>query len=153
VIVTAPRPRRRSGHTPQFSTRSTHPAIRNTRPPTRNPDEIADALSFAVRYKGRKRVDHTGEMMARITADRLVEHLTALGFVLMKSPAAPASSTAEMKPPRHELVSMMAGRTTNRRAPHKRACLPCSRGARGRNHSRLRFVVPELIDALMTTKW
>jgi hypothetical protein len=35
-------------------------------------------------------------------ADRLVQHLTASGFVLMKSPAAPAPSTAEMMPPRHE---------------------------------------------------
>jgi hypothetical protein len=35
----------------------------------------------------------------------------------------------------------------------KRACLPCSRGTRGQNHSRLRFVVPKLIDAPMTTKW
>jgi hypothetical protein len=36
------------------------------------PDEIADALSFALRYQGRKRVNHADDMMARITADRLV---------------------------------------------------------------------------------
>jgi hypothetical protein len=37
--------------------------------------EIADALSFALRYHGRKRVNHADDMMARITADRLVQHL------------------------------------------------------------------------------
>jgi hypothetical protein len=53
-------------------------------------DEVADALSFALRYHGRKRVSHADDMMARITADRLVQHLTASGFVLMKSgPATP----------------------------------------------------------------
>jgi hypothetical protein len=50
----------------------------NLRPAT--PDEIADALSFALRYKGRKRVDHADDMMARIMADRLVQHLTASGL-------------------------------------------------------------------------
>jgi hypothetical protein len=29
-------------------------------------DEIADALSFALRYQGRKRVHHADDMMARI---------------------------------------------------------------------------------------
>jgi hypothetical protein len=72
----------------------------NLRPAT--PDEIADALSFALRYKGRKRVDHADDMMARIMADRLVQHLTASGFVLMKRPMAPAPSTAGMMPPRHD---------------------------------------------------
>jgi hypothetical protein len=50
--------------------------------------EIADALSFALRYQGRKRVNHADDMMARITADRLVQHLTESGFVLMKGTAA-----------------------------------------------------------------
>jgi hypothetical protein len=52
----------------------------NLRPAT--PDEIADALSFALRYQGRKRVNHADDVMARITADRLVQHLTSCGFVL-----------------------------------------------------------------------
>jgi len=58
--------------------------------------EIADALSFALRYQGRKRVNHADDMMARITADRLVQHLTASGFVLMKGTAAAAPSTSAM---------------------------------------------------------
>jgi hypothetical protein len=44
-------------------------------------DEIADALSFALRYQGRKRVHHADDMMARITAERVVQHLEASGFV------------------------------------------------------------------------
>ena len=37
--------------------------------------EIADSLSFALLYDGRKRVHHADEFMARITAERLVQHL------------------------------------------------------------------------------
>ena len=56
--------------------------------------EIADSLSFALRYDGRKRVHHADDVMARITADRLVEHLERSGFVVMKRPAAPAPSAS-----------------------------------------------------------
>jgi hypothetical protein len=52
-------------------------------PKTEQPDEIAQALSFALRHHGRKRVHHVDEMMAKITAERLVKHLEASGFVLM----------------------------------------------------------------------
>jgi hypothetical protein len=61
-------------------------------------DEIADALSFALQYQGRKRVHHADSMMARIAADRLVQHLRASGFVLMKGAPAIASSTSGMLP-------------------------------------------------------
>jgi hypothetical protein len=60
------------------------------------PDEIADALAFALRYKGRKRVFDADEAMARIMADRLVQHLAASGFVLMKGTPATAPSTSGM---------------------------------------------------------
>jgi hypothetical protein len=52
------------------------------------PDEIATALSFALRYQGRKRVYDADDVMARITAERIVRHLEASGFVLMKRPPA-----------------------------------------------------------------
>ena len=61
-------------------------------------DEIADALSFAMRYQGRKRVHHADDMMARITAERLVQHLEASGFVLMKGPPRLAPTTGGMPP-------------------------------------------------------
>ncbi len=66
----------------------------NLRPAS--PDEIAEALSFALRYEGRKRVNHADTMMARITADRLVRHLERSGFVLMKGPPGAAPTTSVM---------------------------------------------------------
>ena len=62
------------------------------------PDEIADALSFALRYRGRKRVHHADDMMARITAERLVQRMEASGFVVMKGQPARAPTTATMPP-------------------------------------------------------
>jgi hypothetical protein len=59
-------------------------------------DEITETLAFALRYEGRKRVHHADNLMARITADRLVRHLTASGFVLMKLPMATAPTTSGM---------------------------------------------------------
>jgi hypothetical protein len=53
-------------------------------------EEIADSIAFALRYEGRKRVTHADEMMARITADRLVRHLRRSGFVVLRQPDAPA---------------------------------------------------------------
>ncbi len=62
-------------------------------------DEIAQSLSFALRYEGRKRVHHADDVMARITADRLVRHLERSGFVVMKKPAAPDPTTSHMPLP------------------------------------------------------
>jgi hypothetical protein len=62
--------------------------------------EIAESLSFALRYDGRKRVNHADEMMARITAERLVRHLRESGFVLMKLPGGEALTTVtHQRPP------------------------------------------------------
>jgi hypothetical protein len=54
-------------------------------------DEIATALSFALRYDGRKRVHDAADAVARITAERLVRYLQQSGFVIMKAPAAEAT--------------------------------------------------------------
>ena len=45
-------------------------------------DEIEASLSFALRFSGRKRVHQGDELMARITAERLAEHLRQSGFVI-----------------------------------------------------------------------
>jgi hypothetical protein len=50
------------------------------------PDDLADALAFALRFDGRKRKHDAAEIMARIVAKRLVEHLERAGFVVMKRP-------------------------------------------------------------------
>ncbi len=61
--------------------------------------EIEESLSFALRYAGRKRVHHADEMMARITAERLVQHLEKSGYVLMRRPDAAAPSTSSHRHP------------------------------------------------------
>jgi hypothetical protein len=50
------------------------------------PDEIADALAFALRFDGRRRFDKGNEIMAKITAGHLVRYLEQAGFVMMKKP-------------------------------------------------------------------
>jgi thioredoxin-like negative regulator of GroEL len=52
-----------------------------------DPDDLAAALAFALRFHGRKRVHNANEIMAEIVAKRLVEHLARAGFVVMKRPA------------------------------------------------------------------
>jgi hypothetical protein len=51
-----------------------------------DPSDLADALAFALRFHGRKRVHNADEIMAEIVAQRLVEHLERAGFVVMKRP-------------------------------------------------------------------
>jgi hypothetical protein len=55
-------------------------------PTPAKPDDIAEAIAFALRYSGRKRTHDAGEMMAAIVAKRLVEHLERAGFVIMQRP-------------------------------------------------------------------
>jgi len=52
-----------------------------------DPSDLADALAFALRFHGRKRMHNADEIMADIVAKRLVEHLERAGFVVMKRPA------------------------------------------------------------------
>ena len=60
------------------------------------PDELVDALSYALRYEGRRRVHHADEMAAQITAHRLVQHLEAAGFVVLRKPSRMAPTTSGM---------------------------------------------------------
>ncbi len=53
-----------------------------------DPSDLTEALAFALRFEGRKRVHKADEIMAEIVAKRLVEHLERAGFVLMKRPLA-----------------------------------------------------------------
>lgn len=52
------------------------------------PDDLGDAVAFALRFDGRKRKHDAGEFRAAIVAKRLVEHLERAGFVVMKKPPA-----------------------------------------------------------------
>ena len=49
-------------------------------------DELTDALAFALRYRGHKRVHDSAEIMSAIVAKRLVEHLDRCGFVITQKP-------------------------------------------------------------------
>lgn len=83
-----------------FAAAGYHPRMTDTsqlRPATA--DEIAETLSFALQFEGRKRVRSADSLMAEITAERLVRHLERSGFVLMKRPAGAAPTTAGMLPP------------------------------------------------------
>ncbi len=44
-------------------------------------EEVQQTLAFSLRFRGGKRVHDADEMMARIVADRLIEHLRISGFV------------------------------------------------------------------------
>ena len=50
-------------------------------------EEVADALSYALRFNRGKRIHSADEAMSRITAGKLIEHLQVSGFVIMKKPA------------------------------------------------------------------
>ena len=60
------------------------------------PEEIAQALAFALQYDGRKRVHQGDSLIAQIAAERLVQHLERSGFVVMKRPPGEAPSTSAM---------------------------------------------------------
>jgi hypothetical protein len=43
--------------------------------------DLAEAIAFALRYRGKKRVHQADEYMAQIAAERIVEHLERARFV------------------------------------------------------------------------
>ena len=49
-----------------------------------DPDDLAAALAFALRFSGRKRAHDADTFMAEIVAKRLVGHLERSRFVVMK---------------------------------------------------------------------
>ena len=50
------------------------------------PDDLADALSFALRHEGRKSQHDSDKLNADIVAQRLVRHLDRARYVVMKKP-------------------------------------------------------------------
>ena len=63
------------------------------------PEEIAEALSFALRFKGRRPFPQSHNLMADITAAHLVEHLQRCGFRILKGPNAVAPSASHHPSP------------------------------------------------------
>lgn len=68
-----------------------------SRPATK--EEIVETLSFALRYEGRKRVHHADSVMARITAERLAEHMWRSGLKVVVEPPAAAPTTSHHSHP------------------------------------------------------
>jgi len=58
--------------------------------------EVADALAYALRYDGNRRVHHADDVMARIAAEYLIRRLTRSGFVVMRATPGAAPTTANM---------------------------------------------------------
>ena len=62
------------------------------------PAEVEHALAHARQFDGREAFRPPGEMMAKITAAHLVEHLGRAGFVVMKKPPAAMYSASLPNP-------------------------------------------------------
>ena len=64
-----------------------------------SPEDLADALAFALRFSGRKRIHDADVFMSAIVARRLVAHMERCGFVVMKKPPlAPHGGKIGVKP-------------------------------------------------------
>jgi hypothetical protein len=50
------------------------------------PADIAESISHALLFSGRKRVHDNDRLTASIAAQRIVQHLERCGYVLMKRP-------------------------------------------------------------------
>jgi hypothetical protein len=62
------------------------------------PEEVAESLSFALLFNGRKRYRQADEMMAKIVAEHLVQHLKRSGYVVMKEPPGGCTDGSVTKP-------------------------------------------------------
>jgi len=59
--------------------------------------DIAESISFALLFSGRKRIHDSDRMSASIAADRIVRHLERCGFVILRQP--PIGGSAPRNPP------------------------------------------------------
>ncbi|HEY1885910.1 MAG TPA: hypothetical protein VGG86_07635 [Roseiarcus sp.] len=62
------------------------------------PADVADSISFALRWSGRKRVHDSDALAASIAADRIVRHLERCGYVLMKRSPLSGSAPPNVPP-------------------------------------------------------
>ena len=51
-----------------------------------DPNDLAEAIAFALTFSGRKRVHDSDRFTAKIAGDRIRRHLEDAGFVVMKKP-------------------------------------------------------------------
>jgi hypothetical protein len=53
-----------------------------------DPNDLVDAIAFALIFSGRKRVHDSDSFTAKIAGDRIRRHLESAGYVVMKKPPA-----------------------------------------------------------------
>jgi hypothetical protein len=61
------------------------------------PADIAESISHALLYSGRKRIHDNDRLTASIAAKQIVAHLERCGYVLLRSP--PLTGSAPLNPP------------------------------------------------------
>lgn len=64
--------------------------------------DLIQSLAHGLRYEGRRRIHHADDFMARVAAEKLLDHLLKSGFVVMKGPGASAHSAPHMAPNKDE---------------------------------------------------
>jgi hypothetical protein len=64
-----------------------------------DPRDLANAIAFAIRYSGGKRVRDADEVVATIAARRIVEHLRGARYLVMKRPLAERAARRELAAP------------------------------------------------------
>ena len=62
------------------------------KPATR--DDLVQAVAHGLQFEGCKRIHHADEFMARIAAEKLVDHIQRCNYVVMKRPSVPAHSSS-----------------------------------------------------------
>ncbi len=55
-------------------------------------DDLMFTLMYGLSHRGKKRVHFGDDLMARLTAENLIENLEQAGFVVMRKPPAPGHS-------------------------------------------------------------
>ena len=63
------------------------------KPATR--EDLIQAFSHGLQFEGRKRIRHADEFMARIAAEKLVDHIQRCNYVVMKRPPVPDHSSPQ----------------------------------------------------------
>lgn len=61
-----------------------------------DPEDVANSISFALRFNGRQRFHEGDKLMAEITADHILRHLERCRFVILKRP--PIGGSAPLNP-------------------------------------------------------
>jgi hypothetical protein len=62
-----------------------------------DPNDLVNAIAFALIFSGRKRVHDSDSFTARTAGDRIRRHLENAGYVVMKKPA--IGGSAPLNPP------------------------------------------------------